>query len=154
MRYLAILLITLMVTACSTTPAKHGEPSVMTPAHTSESARNSAAPDSVVEFLLTSAASDFRTHGPAGALRFRKVQLGHVKTADGSERYFLCGEFLPAAVDGKEKWAPFATIKTSGYEQWLGGYPLCENDAVVWDKVEDLATALQTRFDSTHQRPQ
>jgi hypothetical protein len=62
----------------------------------------------------------------------------------------LCGQFLPAQDGGKVEWTPFATIKTSGYEQWIGaqaeGY--CQGSSVIWDKVEDLSPSLQSRLDS------
>lgn len=60
----------------------------------------------------------------------------------------LCGQFLPAEGGDKAVWTPFATIKTSGYEQWIGASSFCQGSAVVWDKVGDLSSALQSRLDS------
>lgn len=90
MRYLAALAIAL--TACSTAP-------------------DTRSPADVVEFLLTSAATDLHTHGQSGPLRFRDVRIGHV-----DDHYMLCGQFQR----GTGEWIPFVTIKTSGYEQWIG----------------------------------
>src|SRR3546814_971194 len=42
------------------------------------------------------------------------------RSPDGEEQYMLCGEFLPAQEGGNTEWTPFATIKTSDYEQWIG----------------------------------
>ncbi len=62
----------------------------------------------------------------------------------------LCGQFLPAQEAGKAEWTPFATIKTSGYEQWIGAQAagFCQNSSVIWDKVDDLSSSLQSRLDS------
>lgn len=100
--------------------------------------------DSAVEFLLTSAATDFHSHGPAAPLRFRNVGSGYVKSDDGLTHYKLCGEF--SSRDGP--WTRFATLKTSGYEQWIGGQADAYCDSrMVWIN-RDLAVQLQKRFDS------
>jgi len=107
--------------------------------------------DPVVQFLLTSAAADFRAHRPPDPVRFREVRMGHLMRADGKEQYMLCGQFLPAAEGGRAEWTPFATIKTSGYEQWIGGQAanFCGGSSVLWDDVVgDLAAPLQSRLDS------
>src|SRR6185369_10784908 len=109
-----------------------------------------ASTDSVVEYLITVAATDFQTHVRSDSIRFRDVRLGHVMTSSGAEQYMLCGEFLLAQQEGKAEWTPFATIKTSGYEQWNGAQAkdFCQRPAVTWDKQGDLSSLLQSRFDS------
>ena len=104
----------------------------------------------VIEFLLTAAATDFHTHRPPDPVRFRDVRVGHVMTSRGEEQYMLCGEFLPAQEGGKAEWTPFATIKTSGYEQWIGvqAAGFCQGTSVIWDKVGDLSPSLQSRLAS------
>lgn len=106
--------------------------------------------DSVTEYLLTSAASDFRTHGPAGTSRFRGVRRARLTLNTGEEQHMLCGEFFVAAKEGNGAWAPFSTVKTSGYEQWLGAQSgsFCQNSKAVFDKDRDLTAALQSRFDA------
>ncbi|MGB2869357.1 MAG: hypothetical protein WBD36_12960 [Bacteroidota bacterium] len=71
-------------------------------------------------------------------------------TPGGVEQYMLCGQFLPAQEGGKTEWMPFVTIKTSGYEQWIGAQALgfCQGSSVIWDKVADLSSSLQSRLDS------
>jgi hypothetical protein len=71
-------------------------------------------------------------------------------TPSGEEQYMLCGQFLPAQEGGNAEWTPFATIKTSGYEQWIGtqAADYCQRSAVIWDKEGDLSPSLQSRFDS------
>ncbi|MDQ6892642.1 MAG: hypothetical protein M3167_08175 [Acidobacteriota bacterium] len=71
-------------------------------------------------------------------------------TSQGEKQYRLCGEFLPAQDGGKAEWAAFATIKTSGYEQWLGAQStsFCHGASFIRDDVGDLASSLQSRLDS------
>ena len=103
--------------------------------------------ESIKDYLLTSAATDFHDHQPPRPSRFRKIRIGHV--GKGKEAsYRLCGEFLPA--DGeKPEWIPFATVKTSGYEQYIGGSTTyCNAPKMSWDTAGDLSSELKTRFDS------
>ena len=104
----------------------------------------------VVQFLLTSAATDFHTHGPKDTVRFRDVRVGYVMTPGGEKQYRLCGQFLPAVEAGKAEWTPFATIKTSGYEQYIGALAASfrHDQSVIWDDVGDLSSPLQSRLDS------
>ncbi|MBS1914066.1 MAG: hypothetical protein JST22_18915 [Bacteroidetes bacterium] len=106
--------------------------------------------DSVVQFLLASAATDFHTHRPPDPLRFRDVRLGHIAVPGGEDQYMLCGQFLPAQEGGRAEWTPFATIKTSGYEQWIGAQAagFCQGSSVVWEQAADLSSSLQSRLDS------
>jgi hypothetical protein len=103
----------------------------------------------VVEFLLTSAATDFHTQRPPRPVRFRNVRSGYVITSDGTRQYRLCGEYLPADEEGKAHWTPFVTIKTSPYEQWLGDQAVgfCKRDSMVWE-TGDLSSRLQSRLGS------
>jgi len=102
-----------------------------------------------VAFLLTSAANDFHAHRGPHPVRFRHVRSGYVMTADRTRQYRLCGEFSTAQESGKATWVPFVTIKTSGYEQWLGGQAVdfCDRASMTWDKG-DLSSSLQVRLDS------
>ena len=103
--------------------------------------------DPAVDFLVSSAADDFHAHPPRPA-RFRSVRSGYVAQRDGTRQYRLCGEFLPAREDNNSEWTRFVTIKTSGYEQYLGGQAanFC-NSSMTWDKG-DLSSELQTRLES------
>jgi hypothetical protein len=67
----------------------------------------------------------------------------------GEKQYMLCGQFLPAPTKDKADWMPFVTIKTSGYEQWLGDQAASfrKRPSIIWDKG-DLSSSLQSRFDS------
>lgn len=118
----------------------------------SETASAPPVDPALVQFLLSSAADDFRSHPPEPA-RFRNVRLGHTTDPNGEKQYRICGEFLPRQEDGKADWTPFVTIKTSGYEQYIGGpgeMAYC-SDKVTWNKEGDLTAALQGKYDSlTH----
>jgi hypothetical protein len=138
MRSIVALLATVVCLACSTGQR---------PAAPSQLQRASIDPS--VEFLLASAAADFHAHRPPYPARFREVHSGYVTNPDGTRQYRLCGEFLPAQDGGKAEWTRFVTVRTSGYEQYLGAQAsnVCERAGIVWDKG-DLSRALQSRLDS------
>ena len=150
MRYLAIVFATIALAACSRASATHGAPqaasSTMAPAAELQNAKI----DSVLQFLLTAAATDFQNHRPPDPVRFRDVRIGHSMNPSGHEQYMLCGHFMTAPQEGKAEWTPFVTIKTSGYEQYLGAQAagFCQASSVVWDRAGDLSTSLQSRLDS------
>jgi hypothetical protein len=104
----------------------------------------------VVQFLLTAAATDFHSHRPPDPVRFRDVRIGHVVAPSGEKQYRLCGQFLPAQQAGKAQWTPFATIKTSDYEQYIGAQAagFRQESSVLWDNDDDLSSSLQSRLDS------
>lgn len=137
MRSLVALLTAFVLVACGTAPAARDQPHP----------RN-APPDPAVEFLLTSAATDFHTNRAAYPARFRNVRSGYFVTAEGTRQYRLCGEFLPAREGDRAEWIRFATITTDPYEQWIGGHaaPYCDA-SVTWDRG-DLSAELQSRLDS------
>lgn len=137
MRYFRILLATLALAACSRNAST--SPDAQTPG------------PAVVQFLLTSAATDFHAHRPPDPVRFRNVQLGHVKLPSGEDQYLLCGQFLPAREAGNAEWTGFVTIKTSDYEQYIGdraAASFCRDSSVIWDKEGDLSSALQSQLDA------
>ncbi len=150
MRYLAALFSTLVLAACSSAPVTRNESQTVSPTQVPTPEPQKASIDPVVQFLLTSAATDFHTHVRSDSVRFRDVRIGHVMTSSGAEQYMLCGQYLAAQEGGKAEWTPFATIKTSGYEQWNGAQAtgFCQSSSVVWDKEGDLSSALQSRLDS------
>jgi hypothetical protein len=150
MRYLAVLFATFVLAACSTAPVTRSESQAVSSTQVSAPERRKTSLDSVVQFLLTAAATDFHARRPPDPVRFRDVLIGHVMTPSGEAQYMLCGQFLPAREGGKAEWTPFATIKTSGYEQWLGAQAavFCQGSLVTWDKVGDLSSSLLSRLDS------
>ncbi|HET6554822.1 MAG TPA: hypothetical protein VFG49_14950 [Dyella sp.] len=109
-----------------------------------------AGPSAPTQYLIDSAAADFHAHSTPAPVQFRHVRLGHVSAADGAKQYFLCGEYAPASSAGKAAWTPFITIKTSGYENWLGDQAksYCERPSIEWDDAGELSSVLQQRFDA------
>ena len=89
---------------------------------------NEAIPDTVVRFLITSAANDFRNHQPPTPVDFRNVKIGYIKSTNNEKIFILCGEFL--SQENKE-WVEFTTIKTSGYEQYIGKRQYCQEATMV-----------------------
>ena len=149
MRFLVLAIVTVFL-SCSTAPETRSESQAVSPTQVRAPEREKASLDSVVQFLLTAAATDFHTHRPPDPGRFRDVRIGHVMTPSGEERYMLCGQFLPAQEGGGTEWTPFATIKTSGYEQYIGAQAaaFCQGSSVTWDREGDLSSSLQSRLDS------
>ena len=77
---------------------------------------------------------------------FRRVRLGELKSADGTQRrWVLCGEFRQGGA--KAAWAPFATIKTTPYEHWVGGSAAGYCKAPLYkSQGADLSPALKERL--------
>ena len=151
MRHLTTLIAALCLTASSTTASvTRRELQLRTgdPAHARDPQTPSA--DSVVQFLLLAAATDFHAHGPPDPARFHQVRIGHVMTPGGIKQYLLCGQFLPAQTGSKAKWTSFVTIKTSGYEQYIGAQAtaFCQSSSIIWEKRSDLSTSLQSQIES------
>lgn len=90
--------------------------------------KNEVIPDSVIQILITSAAIDFRDHQPPTPVDFRNLKMGYIKSSNQEKIYILCGEFLSKA---DTEWISFATIKTSGYEQYIGETQYCQDATVV-----------------------
>jgi hypothetical protein len=141
MRLLPALIATIALVACGRAPAPHRQSQARSPAAVAEPVLQRSPLDSVVQFLLAAAAADFHAHRPPDPVRFRDVRVGHIMRADGAPLYMLCGQFLPAPLGGRAEWTPFATIRTSRYEQWLGAQSaaFCLGASVVWDRAADLS---------------
>ena len=149
-----IALLTLMFAVCCTTPASQSQSGAASTGEGRASEGPNPSTDSPMEFLIRSAASDFQAHRPPVVERFRHVRFGHVMTPSGAKQYQLCGEFLPQQKEGKAAWTPFATIKTSGFEQYLGvqAASWCQRSQFVQEGDEDLSSILQKRLDSMGQK--
>lgn len=134
MRTLKTLCLTLVLTACGTSSVVRAEAPAASP----------------LTFLLASAAAEFHKSSNPAPERFREVQLGHYKTESGEEQYVLCGEFLPQRESGKAKWTPFATVRTSDYEQWIGAQSesFCRHPGIKWEGNPDLTPSLKLRLEA------
>lgn len=150
MRCAAVLCTALGLAACATNPSTRVEPEAAGSRRAPTPEIQDTSTDSVARFLIEAAARDFKAHRTPAPARFRNVRLGHVMTAGGVEQYMLCGQFLPAQQGGGPAWIEFATIKTSGYEHWVGerAAGFCKAPAVIWDRLGDLTPALQSQLES------
>ena len=142
MRIFAILFFTGLLVACNQTTLKtnSSSPDVIEVVVETQSTSKEQA----LEFLLSASVNDFMTHIPPDPLKFRHVLLGQIENSDNSLMYLICGEFLAEEGAGTFVWVDFATIKTDGYEQWLGKQAkgLCQQSEIVWDKAGDLSALL------------
>ena len=98
--------------------------------------------DTVVQFLITSASKDFRNHRQNTPIDFRNLKIGYLKAQNGEKIYILCGEFL--SQENKD-WIEFTTIKTMGYEQYIGKTQYCQ-DATMVLTDENLTVELKNNF--------
>ena len=110
---------------------------------------NESVPDSTVQFLITSASDDFSKQRQLTPIDFRQVKVGYALSSANEKVYVLCGEFL--AQEEKENWLPFATVKTSGYEQYLGNQAraFCEKATIVSTGNVDLSLELKNKLAET-----
>ena len=103
---------------------------------------NISIPDSVVQFLITSASNDFRIHQPPTPIDFRNLKFGYIKSPDNENTFILCGEFL--SQENKD-WTEFATIKTSGYEHYIGKTQYCQNATMILTD-DNLSVELKNKL--------
>ena len=150
MRNLAILLMALLIGGCSGSPAPHTDSSSVNETQMVTQGPEKSSIDSIQQFLLTTAASDFHTHGPSRVMRFRDVRFRSIVSPGGETVYLMCGQFLPEKEASQAEWIQFVTIKTDPYEQWIGAQaaPFCSESSPVSGKADDLSSLLQSRFDS------
>ena len=103
---------------------------------------NESIPDTVVQFLVTSASNDFRNHQPPTPIDFRNVKIGYIKSPNNEKTFVLCGQFLS---EENKEWTEFTTIKTSGYEQYLGKTQYCQNATMILTDAK-LSLDLKNEF--------
>ncbi|VAW46199.1 hypothetical protein MNBD_GAMMA02-1160 [hydrothermal vent metagenome] len=150
MRILTVLFLIGLLVACNQTTLKSNDSSTTIAAKEVSFDTQDSSKDMALEFLLSVSAKDFMTHMPPEPLEFRGVKLGEIANSDGSTLFMLCGEFLVEETKGVFNWVDFATIKTDGYEQWLGAQAkgLCQQPAIVWNEEGNLSPLLQASMDT------
>lgn len=99
-------------------------------------------PDTVVQFLITSASNDFRNHQLPTVVDFRNIKIGYITSPNKEKVFVLCGEFLSQE---EKDWIEFTTIKTSGYEQYLGETTYCRDAKIVLTD-KSLSYKLKNKF--------
>ena len=139
MRTLVLLLVLIAFTACNDSAEQNNKQH-----HTNLQAIGST--DSNVQFLVAAASADFHQQNRETALRFRKTYFGQSANASGEQLFLLCGEFQQAS---QNEWTPFVTIRTSGYEQWIGAQAtaFCNDTTITWHREQDLSAVLQSEYD-------
>lgn len=103
------------------------------------------------DYLLDRAAEDFSQMAEVQLQDFRTVYAGKVGE-QVNQRSVLCGEFYASIAGGKLMWHPFATLKTSKYEQWIGesAVQFCDTSASVLDHSKDFSAELKQRYQQIH----
>lgn len=148
---ISLLIITLSLTSCSTKSDKKIDKSTQSNADSVRLTDTQIASlDSAFRFLIDASAKDFYDHQPPTPVGFRNVQLRNLAGTNAENHYLICGQFLALDKKDKDEWTYFATIKTSGYEQWIDGQSLgyCQDSKAIPYKGNDLSSELKNRFDS------
>ncbi len=138
-KLLAFLLIVTFIMGCNPNNKSNNSVGILT------SSEKEIVPDSIVQFLITSAAKDFHNHHPPTAIDFRKIEIGYLLSSKNDKTFILCGEFLS---EEEKEWNKFATMKTEGYEQHLGlqALPYCQESNVVLIDKNLLAVKLKNKL--------
>jgi hypothetical protein len=149
---ISVLMVMFLLASCNSTSGKKNNDNLskVSPDSVSFTETQNASLDSMVHFLLDASAKDFHDHQPPHPVSFRNVQLRNLTGSKGENHYMICGQFLEQDKQNKDGWTSFATIKTSGYEQWIGNQSLtyCQDSKPVSYKTNDLSAALKIRVDS------
>lgn len=111
-------------------------------------------PDSIIHFLLTSSANDFHNHQPPIPIDFRNLKMGYFISQNNEKTYIICGEFLSLEKKEKDEWNTFATIKTSGYEQYIGNQTItfCQKATFVSTNDTNLSAELKNKLNDLGKR--
>ncbi len=106
-------------------------------------------PVSVIQFLINSAAKDFKVHQPPIAIDFRNLKAGYI-LSEKDTTYLISGEFFP---QGEKNWVPFETIKTFGYEQYIGN-TVYSNKAQFESPVDnnELTVKMRTKWNELNEK--
>lgn len=115
-------------------------------------AEDELAPRHMARQLTRYAAQDFTGQASLPPAGVRMVRFGQVRMGSGPAVPALCGEFLPgsqpAPETGQVRWIPFATLKTSDYEQWQGlqAQAMCDPSNFMVQDEYDYAAELQAQI--------
>lgn len=137
-------LVIILLYSCQNNAERKSSNTNHTNATESNITASEAVSDSLKTFLVNSTVQDFYKNKKNSIVGFRSVFL---KLYEG-ETYLICGEFLTIDNVKAEKWIDFATLKTEGYELWIGGNAsaYCNDAKTITTSTEDLATLLNTHL--------
>lgn len=135
-----------MASACSNQPSstdKTTSPAVAADSNHATQTMHSIS-DSLVDRIIETSASDFIRNQQPAPVDFKNIRLKYLKKANGEELYILCGQF----VTNTHQEIPFAMIKNSDYEQWVGDNSLtyCQHSEDVAYTKNDLTKLLKDKF--------
>jgi hypothetical protein len=145
-----ILILIFFLTSCSSRSSNDNHSSKGNPNSISLADTQNASLDSIVHFLLDASAKDFHDHQPPTPVGFRNVKVRNLIGSNGENHYMIIGQLLDQDKQNKDEWTSFTTIKTSGYEQWIGDQSLRygQGSKAISYKINDLSSELKSRFDS------
>ena len=148
-RTIAFIFFLSVIVCCNSNSSKKKELSADSSVTLVNSQFKDLVPDSIVHFLIVSACNDFFNHQPPTPINFRNVKVGYTKSLNNEKSFILCGEFLSQEKKEKEEWESFATIKTSGYEQYIGNQSLsfCQKATMVLNSETNLSVELKNKLD-------
>jgi hypothetical protein len=148
--FITVLIFTLFLSSWIPDSENGSIPSGDNPESISQAKMQYSSLDSIVNFLLDASAKDFNDHQPPIPVNFRNVIVRNLLGQNGENHYMICGEFLEKEKQSKDEWTTFVTIKTSGYEQWIGRQAIgfCQDAKEISYKISDLSSALKSRVDS------
>lgn len=125
-------------------------PAVRNPAATRLEAVLQQHPEAPLLYLWEASSADFHKQRSPSPVRFQGVRFGYIVQRDGSRMYLLSGRFLPQDAPKDGPWVPFLTLKTEGYEQWLGAMAKAHasEHKIHWLPSGDLSEALLQKLQS------
>jgi outer membrane PBP1 activator LpoA protein len=147
---ISIIMVSLFLASCNSITDNNNKSPKDNPDSISLTETQNASLDSTVHYLLDASAKDFHDNQPPIPVSFRNVQVRNLIGSNMENHYMICGQFLAQDNQTKDEWTSFATIKTSGYEQWIGNQSLeyCQDSKAISYKIIDLSSALKKRVDS------
>ena len=147
--FLGMCLLAALV-SCNSKPDKQDEIITKSPETTIAVEERISIPDSITEFLLDAAATDFHTSKMSKPIIFRDVKIGVLQSENEEGLFILCGYFLEQQKEGGSDWMSFATIKTSPYEQWIGrqASTFCNDPNMSFENDNDLSGALKNKLEA------
>lgn len=149
-RLLVVVFFTFVLVGCNSNADKKANTPADIPEAVVPVEERITIPDSITEFLLNSAATDFHSGQITKPIRFRDVKVGFLMLPNQDRQYVLCGQFLEQQKEEGDQWMPFATIKTSPYEHWVGiqAGTFCDDPELMVQKDTDLSSALNSKLEA------
>lgn len=137
-----ITILSISLPACNSKVNDEEESKTKTQIDSAKPEVNESIPDSIIQFLITSSATDFNEHKPPTVIDVRNIKVGYIST-DNEKMHLICGEYLSQE---KNEWESFTTIKTSGYEQYIGTTTYCKDATFIKTDSEKLSEEIKNKL--------